>query len=115
LRNGGHLLENMVFTALRRTGRTPFYYRTKSNREVDFILPGKGGIPLLVQVCESMASAVTRERELTALKEAMKETGSSTGIVVTREEEEAEIKDGKDLVRVLPAWKFLLEMDVLSL
>jgi len=110
LGNGGHLLENLVFTALRRTGETPFYYRTRNNREVDFILPGKGGTPLLVQVCESMTSAVTRGRELTALTEAMKETGAGTGIVVTRDEE-AEIEDEKGRVRVLPAWRFLLEMD----
>ena len=110
LGNGGHLLENLVFTALRRTGGTPFYYRTRSNREVDFVLPGKGGMPLLVQVCESMAAVSTRERELAALAEAMKETGAGTGIVVTRDEE-AEIEDGKGRVRVLPAWRFLLEMD----
>jgi len=35
--NAGHLLENLVFTALRRVTPDIFYYKTKGGREVDFI------------------------------------------------------------------------------
>ena len=36
--NSGHLLENLVFTALRRVTPDIFYYKTKAGREVDFIV-----------------------------------------------------------------------------
>jgi predicted AAA+ superfamily ATPase len=35
--NSGHLLENLVFTALRRVSPDIYYYKTKSGMEVDFI------------------------------------------------------------------------------
>ena len=37
--NDGHILENMIFTALRRLHPDVRYYRTNSGREVDFIVP----------------------------------------------------------------------------
>jgi len=35
--NSGHLLENLVFTALRRLTPDIYYYKTRMGREVDFI------------------------------------------------------------------------------
>ena len=40
--NSGHLLENLVFTALRRRHAEIQYYRTRSGREVDFVVPRRG-------------------------------------------------------------------------
>ena len=61
--NSGHLLENLVFTALRRVTPDIFYYKTKAGREVDFIAGRQGPSRMLVQVCESMADQQTRKRE----------------------------------------------------
>jgi len=36
--NAGHLLENLVFSDLRRTFSQIFYYKTRNNREVDFLV-----------------------------------------------------------------------------
>ena len=36
--NSGHLLENLVFTALRRLHPKIYYYKTQVGREVDFVL-----------------------------------------------------------------------------
>jgi hypothetical protein len=107
--NSGHLLENLVFTALRRLHPEIYYYKTKSGREVDFIVPMRGQPRLLVQVCESLAEPQTRKRETIALIEAMAELGLKTGTIVTRNEDER-IEAAGGTIEVVPAWRFLLEL-----
>ncbi len=107
--NSGHLLENLVFTALRRRHPGIYYYRTRNGREVDFIVPVRGQPPRLVQACESLADPQTRKREVAALGEAMAELGLSTGTIVTRGEEER-IEVGGGTIEVVAAWRFLLEL-----
>lgn len=109
LLNSGHLLENLVFIALRRVYPDIFYYKTKSGKEVDFIVPVRGRPRLLVQVCESLAVPQTRKREFAALKEAMAELGLKEAVIVTRNEDEA-VETDTGTIRVLPVWRFLLEM-----
>jgi len=107
--NSGHLLENLAFTALRRLYREIYYYRTKSGREVDFILPGRKGERLLVQVCESLAEPQTRKREVTTLSEAMAELGLNSGTIVTRNDDER-IETGRGTIEVIPMWRFLIDL-----
>ena len=107
--NSGHLLENIVFTALRRLYTEIYYYRTKTGKEVDFIVPMRGRSRILVQVCESMIEPQTRKRELTSISEAMAENGVKTGIIVTRKEEE-KIETTSGIIDVVPIWKFLLNL-----
>jgi len=114
--NSGHLLENLVFIALRRVSPDIFYYRTKSGKEVDFIScpqdRSSGDARQLIQVCESLADPKTRKREISALTEAMNELKLTSGIIVTGSEEEViDVNGGK--INVMPAWRFLLGMDVL--
>ena len=104
----GHLLENLVFTALRRAHPEIYYYKTKTGREVDFVVPARGRPHALVQVCESLVEPGTRKRETSALEAAMAETGLRTGTIVTRNENERiETDDGA--IEVVPAWRFLLD------
>ena len=118
--NSGHLLENLVFTALRRLHPEIYYYKTKTGREVDFVVPAcaaivatgrpmRGRARMLVQVCESLAEPQTRKRETTALSEAMAELGLKTGTIVTRNENER-IGAGGGTIEVVPAWRFLLDL-----
>ncbi|MDD2734264.1 MAG: ATP-binding protein [Desulfuromonadaceae bacterium] len=109
LLNSGHLLENLVFTALRTIYSTIYYYRTKSCKEVDFIVPQPDRTKLLVQVCDSLADTQTRKREIGALHEAMVECGATSGIIVTRCEEERIVVDGGEIT-VIPVWKFLFDL-----
>jgi len=107
--NSGHLLENLVFTALRRVSPEIYYCKTKGGLEVDFIAQMRDRSRLLVQVCESMAEPQTRKREVTALGETMVELGLKTGTIVTRnEEEEIKVYGGK--IEVVPIWRFLLDL-----
>ena len=105
--NTGHLLENLVFTALRRTTPEIFYFKAKSGREVDFVVQGQDRSRRLVQVCESMVDPQTRKREIKALSEAMAELNLSEGTIVTRgEDEQIQVESGK--INVVPAWRFVL-------
>ena len=107
--NSGHLLENLVFTALRRVSPEIYYYKTKGGLEVDFITQMQNRNGMLVQVCESMYESQTKKREVTALSEAMSELRQKTGIIVTRNEEE-EIKVDSGKINVVPIWRFLLNL-----
>lgn len=107
LRNAGHLLENLVFIALRRVSPDIFYYRTKTGKEVDFIVLMPNRTRMLVQVCESLIDAQTRKLETMALNEAMNELGLKVGIIVSRNEEERSVFEDKT-IDVIPIWKFYL-------
>jgi uncharacterized protein len=107
--NSGHLLENLVFTALRRLYPEIYYYKTKTGREVDFIVPTSGKTRVLIQACESLADAQTRKREITALSEAMAELKINIGTIVTRSGDE-QIRTDAGTINVIPAWRFLLDL-----
>jgi len=108
LLNSGHLLENLVFAALRRVYSDIWYYRTGNGLEVDFLVQRDGRSRMLIQVCESLADPKTRGREVSALARAMAEQGEKTGLLVTRDEEER-IDVDAGTIDVAPVWRFLLE------
>jgi hypothetical protein len=108
--NSGHLLENLVFTALRRVTPDIHYFKTGNGGEVDFVATIPGGSRVLVQVCESLAAPRTRKREVAALSAAMTELGLQEGSIVTRAEE-GEIETDAGTIRVVPAWRYLLELE----
>jgi len=107
--NSGHLLENLVFTALRRLHNEVFYYKTKNGREVDFIVPMRNRSRMLVEVCESLAEPQTRKRKTAALSEAMAELNLKSGTIVTNRESERIDTDG-GTIEVVPIWRFLLDL-----
>ncbi len=108
--NAGHLLENLIFIALRRTTPDIWYYRTRNGREVDFIVQQEDRHRMLIQVCETLADPQTRKRELAALSEAMDELNLANATIVTRQEEDS-IDVDAGLVEVVPAWRFLLDFE----
>ncbi len=68
---------------------------------------------MLVQVCEAPADRQTRGREISALNEAMVELGVDTGTIVTRNED-GRIDEAGGAIDVVPAWRFLLEIEGLT-
>jgi predicted AAA+ superfamily ATPase len=107
--NSGHLLENMIFVALRRSHQEIYYGRTRTGLEVDFVVPQRGAPPMLVQVCQSLLDPKTRQREIRALTEAMAEQGQAFGTIVTSQEQESiEVAGGR--IEITPAWKYLLQL-----
>jgi predicted AAA+ superfamily ATPase len=62
----------------------------------------------LVQVCATLEDPATRQRELRALTEGMRETSCEQAVVVTLREE-GTVELGGRPVRIVPAWRWLLE------
>lgn len=96
--NLGRLLENQVFVELLRRGYIPgqtlFYYRTRNDKEIDFVTRKGTKVEQLIQVCYDMTSEKTRKRELDALVEASGELHCDNLLVITNnQEEEIEWKD----------------------
>ena len=105
--NSGHLLENLVFVAIRQLNSQLYYYRTQKGYEIDFLTISDSGEKHLLQVSESLANPATRNREIQALQNAMQELGIKTGSIITRNEEELVTLD-QGIIEVLPVWRFLL-------
>ena len=90
--NLGRLLENQVFVELLRRGYIPgqtlFYYRTRNDKEIDFVTRKGAKVEQLIQVCYDMTSDKTRKRELDALVEAAEELHCDNLLVITNSQQE---------------------------
>lgn len=90
--NLGRLLENQVFVELLRRGYIPgqtlFYYRTRNDKEIDFVTRKGAKVEQLIQVCYDMTSEKTHKRELDALVEAAEELHCDNLLVITNSQEE---------------------------
>jgi predicted AAA+ superfamily ATPase len=107
--NLGRLLENQVFIELLRHGydidKTMFYYRSRNDKEVDFVLRKGTHIEQLVQVCYDMSNAKTEKREVDRLVECAEELNCSNLVIVTNNEERVIEKDGYR-IEVVPVAKW---------
>ena len=107
--NLGRLLENQVFVELLRNGydtkNTLFYYRSRNDRETDFVLREGSKVKCLVQVCFDMSSNKTVKREIDSIVECAGELKCSNLFVVTDHDESVVEKDGYT-INVVPIMKF---------
>lgn len=89
--NLGRLLENQVFVELLRRGYIPgqtlFYYRTRNDKEIDFVTRKGTKVEQLIQVCYDMSSEKTRKRELNAFAEATEELHCDKLLIITNSEQ----------------------------
>ena len=96
--NLGRLLENQVFVELVRRGyntdKSMFFYRSRNDKEVDFVLRKGAHIERLVQVCYDMSSPKTEKREVDSIVECAEELRCSNLTIVTHEEERTLEKKG---------------------
>lgn len=88
----GRYLENIVYLELRRRYKEIYYYKTEDNLEVDFLVREGTKIILLVQVTESLKDPKTKEREYQALSHAMRELRVEKGLILTQDEEPADME-----------------------
>lgn len=102
--NLGRLLENSVYLQLKRLGYEVYYYKTEQDLEVDFIAK-RGMNHSLIQVAWNLEEAQTRKREITALAQSLEEMKVDKGFLITFDDNE-EVIEGKQLIHVLPAYKF---------
>ena len=60
-----------------------------------------------MQICETLADAKTKKREILSLSEAMAEQNLKIGFVVTRNDEDQIVSETEKII-ILPIWRFLL-------
>lgn len=107
--NKGRLLENLVFLELQRrknkAGDTIFYYRSRNNRETDFVVRDNFHIKQLIQVCYDMSGKKTAKRETDSIIECADELKCDDLLIVTWNQEDITEKDGKT-IRLVPYFKW---------
>ena len=107
--NSGRLLENQVFIELLRRGydveKTMFYYRSRNDKEVDFVLRKETQIERLVQVCYDMSSPKTEKREVDSIIECAGELKCSNLVIVTNNDKRTIEKNGYR-IEVVPISEF---------
>jgi|SRR3989344_4572676 len=85
--NLGRLLENAVFGKLLRQNLTPnkdiFYYKTKSGKEIDFVIKDGAAVKKLIQVSLELTDRKTKKREIESLNEAAAELNCQNLEIVT--------------------------------
>ena len=98
----------MVFVELLRRGyeigKTLFYYRSRNDKEVDFVLRHGNKVVELLQVCYDMSSPKTERREVTSLIECAEELRCSNYRIITWDEERV-VEEGAG-IEVVPFWKW---------
>ena len=97
--NLGRLLENMVFLELLKKGynlkmHELFYYRSRNDREVDFVCRKGVTIQQLIQVCYDISSPKTRKREIDSLIECAEELKVNRLLIITWDQDETLEKEG---------------------
>ena len=108
----GKLMENLVFTELVKRGVKPnrdlFYYKTRNDREVDFIVKKGIEVTEIIQVCYEAVTSDVEQREVRALLEASDELKVRKMTVLTWDEKREIKKDGS-VIQLRPLWEWLLE------
>jgi len=103
--NLGRLLENQVFVELIRKGytteRSLFYYRSRNDKETDFVLRTGNQVKQLIQVCYDMSNATTQKREVDSLIECAQELHCNNLSIVSRQEKRTIQKNGYN-INVIP-------------
>ncbi len=107
--NLGRLLENQIFIELVRRGYEPglslFYYRSRNDRETNFVTRRGTHIEQLIQVCYNMSQDKTQKRETDALVECAGELGCNNLTIVTYNQRETIVR-GDYIIKVVPVPEF---------
>lgn len=112
----GKLYENAVAIALRvrelRGELEFFFWKDRSQQEVDFVVKEGLDVRSLIQVCANVGNPKTRKREVRALLKAAEELGCRDLLVLTEDTEDQEEVSwyGREgTVRFVPLWRWLLQ------
>lgn len=108
--NLGRLLENQVFVELLHhgyiPGKTLFYYRTRNDKEIDFVTRKGSNVERLIQVCYDLSSEKTQKREFNALIEAAEELHCDNLFVITNSKIESYSESLKNkTISIIPVSK----------
>ena len=107
--DAGKFMENIVAIELLRKGIEPYYYKTNTGKEIDFIVRQGTTVSELIQVCYDIQNYQTRKREVDALLKSRKELDCNILTVLTWDYESKEDHSGVEIAFV-PLWKWLLKL-----
>ena len=97
----GKLLENLVFIELKRKNYEIFYY--KKNKECDFIVKTNKQLEA-IQVCVEINEG-NEKREIDGLLEVLKEFKIEKGLILTKNQEDLMIIEGKKIyIKRIDKW-----------
>ncbi|MBI5413123.1 ATP-binding protein [Candidatus Peregrinibacteria bacterium] len=109
-RDNGKLMENLVFTELLKQGLRPnielFYYKTRNDKEIDFVVKRGTDVSELIQVTYDISSPEVSNREIKALLEANEELHAGKLTVLTWDERRQVNKNGT-VISFVPLWEWL--------
>ena len=107
--NKGRLLENLVFLELLRrkskVGENIFYYRSRNNRETDFVVRERFHISQLIQVCYDITGKRTEKREVDSVMECARELKCDNLLIITWNYDGVIEKDGLT-INIIPYYKW---------
>ena len=103
----GWLYENVVFIELKRKGLNTYYWKSKRNKEVDFVVKKGQRISEAIQVSFSISDIDTLKREVDALLDAKKELNPDKLLLITDDEERIIEQNGVK-IHIIPLWKWLI-------
>lgn len=110
--NTGKLMENLVFIELVKRGNQPnrelFYYKTRNDREIDFVRKEGYKVVELIQTSYDVSNPDTLGREIKALVEAGEEL-EVTKLTLITWNEKREVEKGGVTIQVVPLWEWLME------
>ena len=107
----GRLMENLVFVELLKQGLKPneniFYYQTRNQKEVDFLIKEGIKIKNLIQVVYNFSDLEVKKREIKSLVEASQELNCDNLTIISWDQEGEELFKGKK-IKIIPLWRWLL-------
>jgi hypothetical protein len=102
--NTGKLLENLVFITLKKKYGEVYYH--KDRYECDFLIRSHTKIIQVLQVTQSLHDDSTRKREIRGLCEAMEAYALQEGTIITENESDELVVDGRT-IHVVPIYEWL--------
>lgn len=100
----GRLLENMIYSHLRKSGNDIYYFQ--ESKECDFVIFNKRKFVMAIQVCDQITND-NLQRECDGLLEALVKFKSNIGYIITNDQEEVIELEGKT-IHLIPADKYLM-------
>jgi len=98
---------NLYHLSLQHQKTNIFYFKSRQQEEVDFVVKEGTKIKQLIQVCYDISNPDTKEREIKALLKASEELKCNNLLIISHDKEGEEKTKGKK-IKYVPLWKWLL-------
>ena len=104
----GRIYENIVFIELIRNGYEVYYWKSKQNFEVDFLIRQSLDIIDIIQVSVVVSNKKTKEREIRSILKAAKTFDLKKGKIITEDYAGEHTEQGVH-IDFVPLWQWLIK------